>query len=80
MITVGSYYAKTHLPDLLKKVEAGEHVLITRNGRSVARLVPAEGPLRAPVRDTIRELQALRSRHSLGKGLTVRELIDEGRK
>ncbi len=80
MITVGSYHAKTHLPDLLKQVEAGEEVLITRNGQPVARLVPADGSVRRPVRDTIRELQALRSRHSLGPGLTVRDLIDEGRR
>lgn len=40
MITVGSYEAKTHLPDLLRQVEAGEHVVITRNGKPVARLMP----------------------------------------
>jgi prevent-host-death family protein len=32
--------AKTHLPQLLDAVERGETIIITRHGRSVARLVP----------------------------------------
>ena len=40
MREVGSYRAKTHLPELLKAVEKGEEITITRRGRAVARLVP----------------------------------------
>ena len=80
MITVGSYEAKTHLPELLKQVEAGEEVLITRNGHPVARLVPASGSTRPPTGALIGQLKLLRSRHSLGRGITVRDLIDEGRR
>ncbi len=40
MREVGSYEAKTHFPALLRAVEAGETVIITRNGTPVARLVP----------------------------------------
>jgi prevent-host-death family protein len=80
MITVGSYEAKTHLPELLKHVEAGEEVLITRNGHPVARLVPAAGSGRPPIGDTIRALRELRGRHTLGPRLTVRDLIDAGRR
>jgi len=40
MREVGSYEAKTHLPQLLKAVEMGEEITITRRGRAVARLVP----------------------------------------
>ena len=40
MREVGSYQAKTHLPELLKAVEMGEEITITRRGRAVARLVP----------------------------------------
>lgn len=40
MREVGSYEAKTHLPELLKAVEKGEEITITRRGRAVARLVP----------------------------------------
>jgi prevent-host-death family protein len=41
METLSVYEAKTHLSRLLDAVEAGEEILITRNGRPVARLVRA---------------------------------------
>lgn len=41
MDPVSVYDAKTHLSRLLDAVEAGEEVVITRNGRPVARLVRA---------------------------------------
>lgn len=37
---VGAFEAKTHLSELLARVEAGETVTITRHGHPVARLVP----------------------------------------
>jgi prevent-host-death family protein len=39
---VNVYAAKTHLSRLIDQVNAGEEVVITRHGRAVARLVPAE--------------------------------------
>lgn len=41
MKDVGVYEAKTHLSDLLRRVEAGEEILIRRGDVIVARLVPA---------------------------------------
>jgi prevent-host-death family protein len=40
MTTVSAYEAKTHLPRLLRAVERGESIVITRHGKPVARLVP----------------------------------------
>lgn len=42
MIEVNIHEAKTHLSRLLAKVEAGEEVIIARNGKQIARLVPVE--------------------------------------
>ena len=42
MVTVNVHEAKTNLSQLLKQVEAGEEVIIARNGKPVARLVPAQ--------------------------------------
>ena len=39
--TVGVHEAKTRLSDLLRRVEAGETVVITRRGEPVAELRPA---------------------------------------
>lgn len=39
---INIYAAKTQLSRLIDRVNAGEEVVITRHGRPVARLVPAE--------------------------------------
>jgi prevent-host-death family protein len=39
-VNVNIHEAKTHLSRLLERVEAGEHVVISRAGRPVADLVP----------------------------------------
>jgi prevent-host-death family protein len=39
---VNVYEAKTQLSKLLERVEAGEEIVIARNGRPVARLVPSQ--------------------------------------
>ncbi len=40
MTQVGIHEAKTHLSRLLRRVAAGEEVVIARAGRPIARLVP----------------------------------------
>lgn len=42
--TVTATEAKAKILALLDEVAAGDEVLITRHGRTVARLVPARGP------------------------------------
>ena len=43
MVTVNIHEAKTHLSRLIAQVEAGEEVVIARNGKPVARLGPLNG-------------------------------------
>ena len=45
MVTVNIHEAKTHLSRLLVRVEAGEEVVIARNGKPVARLVNIPKPV-----------------------------------
>jgi len=80
MTTVGSYEAKTHLPRLLERVARGETILITRHGQAVAMLVPAHAEDKPAVRDVLRKMRELRQGVRLGPGLTVRQLIDTGRR
>jgi prevent-host-death family protein len=42
MTEVNVHQAKTHLSELLHRVEAGEEVVIARAGKPVARLVPVQ--------------------------------------
>jgi prevent-host-death family protein len=78
--TVGAYEAKTHLSELLEKVEAGEEIVITKHGAPVAKLVPVEKKASAEERAAaIRRIQKLGTRLSL-TGLKVKDLIAEGRR
>jgi len=78
MQSVGAYEAKTHLAQLLDQVAQGETITITRHGVPVATLQPAGRPSLAPVREVIAELKRFRREHRLD-GLSIRELIEEGR-
>lgn len=42
MATVNIHEAKTQLSRLLRRVEAGEEIIVARAGKPVAKLVPAE--------------------------------------
>ncbi len=75
--TVGLFDAKTHLSELVERVERGESITITRRGLPVARLVPANVPKQSPAAAAER-IRKLRVGNKLGK-VTLRELIDEGR-
>lgn len=48
MASVGVHEAKTHLSGLLRRVRAGEEIIITRNNEPLAKLVPVDsaGPRR----------------------------------
>ena len=49
MNPVNIYDAKTHLSDLVQRAEAGEEIVIARNGKPAARLVAlAPPPARRP--------------------------------
>ncbi len=80
MAEVGAYEAKTHLPRLLERVRKGERITITKHGTPVAMLVPVEQTGRQrTVAETIEEILEFRKHHKLD-GLTIRQLIDEGRR
>ena len=78
--TVGAYEAKTHLSELLEKVEAGAEITITKHGAPVAKLVPVKKGASPEERvAAIERIQKLASSVSL-RGLKVKDLISEGRR
>ena len=79
MAQVGSYEAKTHLPELLERVRAGESITITKHGVPVAELVPTSKAGKPDLKKLYEEMVASRKGHTLG-GISIRELINEGRK
>lgn len=80
MESVGAYEAKTHLPQLLDRVASGEEIQITRNGRPVARLVPEPAEETTDIRSVIAQIREFRKGRKLGDDVTIRELIEEGRR
>jgi prevent-host-death family protein len=79
METVGAYEAKTHLPKLLERVQKGERITITKHGVPVAVLQPPDPQKNVDTKSVIAELRKFRDKHSL-EGLSIREMIKEGRR
>jgi prevent-host-death family protein len=79
MDTVGAFEAKTHLAELLDRVERGESVTITRHGKPVAQLVPPPPAQERSRSDVIRDLLDFGKGRSLGD-VSIRDMIEEGRR
>ena len=80
MRTVGAFEAKNKLGTLLDLVEQGEEITITRHGKPAARLVaPAVMPGSERARQAVERIRERRKGVTLG-GISIREMIDDGRK
>jgi prevent-host-death family protein len=66
------------LAELVDRVSHGESVELTREGKTVARIVPAEVRKFNP--PTWEELSEFRRRVNLPNDMSAREMIDDGRK
>lgn len=79
MLEVGAFEAKNKLSALLDQVEQGVEIVITRRGRPVARLMPAETTVdQERARRAADNLLARRKGVTLG-GLKIKDLVNEGR-
>ena len=76
---IGSYDAKTKLPELLRGVQGGQRYTITLRGKPVADLVPTGRGVASDPRAAVAAMQALPKI----KGVTAADLerwITEGRR
>ena len=76
MRNVGIFEGKTHFSALIKDVQAGETIIVTKNGEPVAQIVPVQ-ERRLEAAEAMRQI--LDTKLDLG-GITVRELIEDGRR
>jgi prevent-host-death family protein len=75
--SIGAGEARTHFYGLLDDVARGGTVIVTKRGTPVARLVAIDDAM--PGADVVLErMRAFRKGNNLN-GLSIRELIDEGR-
>ena len=70
--------AKTHLSELLTKVEAGEEVVISRGNEIVARLIGTGA--KKSVREAIASIRASRKPGGRATAAEILQWRDEGRK
>ena len=78
-VALGAFEAKNRFSELLTRVGRGAEFTITKHDRAVARLVPAFSRDKDERKKLTVELRAMRERYSL-KGVSVRSLMDEGRR
>lgn len=77
-IKIGSYEAKTKLPELLQQVKTGRSFTITNRGVAIADLVPCTG---ANAKDKVAAVEKLKAfmRADPVRGVDIKALIEEGR-
>ena len=78
MRKIEAFLAKTHLSQLLKDVEKGEVIAITKHGKTIAMLTPA--PTEDPRAAAIKAIRLNRKGVTLGKHLSIKKLIEQDRK
>ena len=79
MESVGTYEARTHLSELLRRVTNGESIAITKHGVRIAVLVPPDFSYKEDTEEVIDKLREFRKGHTLEK-YSIKEMIEEGRK
>jgi len=77
---IGAFEAKTHLSDLLDRVSKGETITITRHGVPAAMLVPVGGKgKKLAHHEVVEGMRTLRKRIRPDQ-MSVREMVEEGRR
>ncbi len=75
---IGSYDAKTKLPEILRRVEAGETFTITDHGKAIADLIPSKSCRREKAKQAIDNL--LKMTKKTASDDVLLSLKDSGRK
>ena len=78
MTIVGAYEAKTHFSQLIERVSQGERITVTRHGMPIATIQPVDADEAIAPEQVIAAIKAFRRHHKLD-GISIREMIEEGR-
>jgi len=79
MRSIGTHEGRTHFSRLLDEVANGERITITKRGVPVAILVPPSPAAALDAEALMQWMREFRKGNRLD-GVTIRELIDEGRR
>ncbi len=75
---IGAYEAKTKLPEILRRVEAGESFTITNRGKPVAELIPSRSGEERQIESAIANI--LKAKKHVISTEELTELKNQGRK
>lgn len=79
MKTIGLFEAKQKLSELVERANEGEQIGITRRGKLAAILAPARNDV--SLKEALADIERIRMRAKpLPKGMTIKDLIEEGRR
>jgi prevent-host-death family protein len=77
MRTVGLFEAKQKLSELVERAGKGERIGITRRGKLTAVITPPQSE--RSLKDSFNEIEKVRKKVRLPKGVTIKSMIEEGR-
>ncbi|MCL5673287.1 MAG: type II toxin-antitoxin system prevent-host-death family antitoxin [Deltaproteobacteria bacterium] len=77
-IKIGSYEAKTKLPEILRNVKAGQSYTITNRGEDVAELIPSLNISKKNKDLAVEKIKALMLNNPV-RGVNIKDIISEGR-
>jgi prevent-host-death family protein len=78
---IGIFEAKTHLSQIINKVENGANFIISKRGKPVAKIVPVEQEKEMTFQEAVGELIKFRKKYRGKPGsFNIREAIEEGRR
>jgi prevent-host-death family protein len=79
MRTIGLFEAKQKLSELVERASEGEQIGITRRGKLTAVLIPARNDI--SLKEAFAGIERIRKHAKpLPKGMTIKDLIEEGRR
>ncbi|MBT4160813.1 MAG: type II toxin-antitoxin system prevent-host-death family antitoxin [Gammaproteobacteria bacterium] len=76
---IGSYDAKTKLPEILRRVEKGESFTITNRGRPIADLVPSRSAQSQQTKRAINNIREMDGKYTISDD-AISELKSRGRR
>jgi prevent-host-death family protein len=81
MRKVGLFEAKQKLSELVERASRGERIGITRRGKLAAEIVPAQSePDTSKIKEIFDNIEKIRKRAKPLRGVTTKDLIEEGRR
>ncbi len=78
MRKVGLFEAKQKLSELVERASRGERIGITRRGKLAAQIVPAQEEVN--LKEIFEGMDRIRKRAKPLRGVTIKDLIEEGRR